>query len=55
MNQLNKERQANRMNQEKARQAGYTSMERDPPAKTWSATMPPYCYTSLCPDPRYRQ
>lgn len=25
-----------------------------PPAKTWSATMPPYCYTVLCPDPRYQ-
>lgn len=22
--------------------------------QTWSARMPPYCFTELCPDPRYR-
>lgn len=24
------------------------------PLKTWSATMPAYYYTELCPDPEYR-
>lgn len=25
-----------------------------PKATSWSATMPPYCYTVLCLDPKYR-
>lgn len=24
------------------------------PRKTWSARMPAYCFTALCPDARYR-
>lgn len=28
---------------------------REPPPDTWSATMPAYCYTVLCPDPELRQ
>ena len=30
-------------------------MMKGPRAKSWSATMPPYCYTEACPDPRYRR
>lgn len=26
----------------------------EPPCRTWPARMPPYCYTELCPDERYR-
>lgn len=26
-----------------------------PSATSWSATMPAYCYTELCPDPRHRR
>lgn len=29
-------------------------MLKEPKATSWSATMPPYCYTELCPDPKYR-
>lgn len=25
-----------------------------PPRRTWSARMPAYCFTILCPDGRYR-
>ncbi len=25
-----------------------------PPCRTWPVRMPPYCYTELCPDARYR-
>ena len=28
---------------------------RELPPDTWSATMPAYCYTMLCPDPVLRQ
>jgi hypothetical protein len=28
---------------------------RELPPDTWSATMPAYCYTMLCPDPELRQ
>lgn len=32
----------------------YIKELRERPAQTWSAKMPAYAYTSLCPDPRYR-
>ncbi len=28
---------------------------REPPPDTWSAIMPAYCYTALCPDPDLRE
>lgn len=39
---------------ELARQTGYLQMATGPRPKTWSARMPAYCYTVLCPDERYR-
>ena len=35
---------------ESARRAGYMGMLKRPPMKIW----PPYCFTELCPDWRYR-
>ena len=32
-----------------ARQADLEVMASSPTPKTWSATMPAYCYTELCP------
>ena len=32
-----------------ARQADLEVMSSSPAPKTWSATMPAYCYTELCP------
>ncbi len=29
-------------------------MRATPPLRTWPVRMPPYCYTELCPDERYR-
>ena len=28
---------------------------RESPPDTWSAIMPAYCYTALCPDPNLRE
>ena len=30
-------------------------MLREPPPKTWSARMPAYCFTELCPDRELRR
>ncbi len=40
----------------RAKQALYDDIltEAAPPRKTWSARMPAYCFTVLCPDARYR-
>lgn len=32
----------------------YEEMITGPRARTWSAQMPAYCFTELCPDPQYR-
>lgn len=49
-----KEQHAARTAQEKASQTGYEEMITGPRARTWSAQMPAYCFTELCPDPQYR-
>lgn len=38
----------------RARAAAAASAVQEPPPDTWSATMPAYCYTVLCPDPERR-
>lgn len=40
----------------RAKQALYNDIltEAVPPRKTWSARMPAYCFTALCPDVQYR-
>lgn len=40
---------------EKLRRAKYGKILSDPALhKTWSSRMPPYCFTELCPDARFR-
>lgn len=39
----------------RARAAAAASAVQEPPPDTWSATMPAYCYTALCPDPELRE
>ena len=38
----------------RARAAAAASAVKEPTPDTWSATMPAYCYTVLCPDPELR-
>jgi len=40
---------------EHARAAKQDHILKGPPATTFSATMPAYTYTSLCPDPALRE
>lgn len=35
--------------------ASAESAIREPPPDTWPVRMPPYAYTSLCPDPELRR
>lgn len=39
----------------RGREAKYENMRKDPPTRTWSARMPAYCYTELCPVPELRR
>lgn len=39
----------------RARAAAAASAVKEPPPDTWSAIMPAYCYTALCPDPERRE
>lgn len=54
MQQTTKERHAGKNAQERARQTNYENMIKQPPPKTWSARMPAYCFTPLCPDREWR-
>lgn len=53
MRKTSKDRQTAHMAQE--RQTGYEKMLTGPRPKTWSARMPAYCYTELCPEPELRR
>lgn len=55
MRKTSKERQTAHMAQERARQTGYEKMLTGPRPKTWSARMPAYCFTVLCPDAELRR
>lgn len=49
-----KQAKANRVLRESAVAASAASAVREPPPDTWPVRMPPYAYTSLCPDPGLR-
>lgn len=48
-NRQKKELNRHKNRREIARQADLEEMASSPAPKTWSATMPAYCYTELCP------
>lgn len=50
-----KQAKANRVLRESAVAASAESAIREPPPDTWPVRMPPYAYTSLCPDPGLRR
>lgn len=50
-----KQAKANRVLRESAVAASAASAIREPPPDTWPVRMPPYAYTSLCPDPGLRR
>ena len=50
-----KQDKANRVLRESAVAASAASAIREPPPDTWPVRMPPYAYTSLCPDPELRR
>ena len=50
-----KQDKANRALSESAAAASAASAIREPPPDTWPVRMPPYAYTSLCPDPELRR
>ena len=50
-----KQAKANRVLRESAVAASAASAIREPPPDTWPVRMPPYAYTSLCPDPELRR
>lgn len=54
MARLSKARKRNNSEITKSRQAQYNNILDDVPCRTWSARMPAYCFTVLCPDVRYR-
>lgn len=54
MRKSSKERQMETKKVKRAKQAIYSDCEKHDRRSTWSARMPAYCYTVLCPDPRYR-
>lgn len=49
------QRKANRLRRERAVAASDAEAIRGPKLDEWSARMPAYAYTSLCPDERYRR
>ncbi|MFR0037388.1 MAG: hypothetical protein ACLRVC_05310 [Enterocloster sp.] len=49
------QRKANRLRRERAVAASNAEAIRGPKLDEWSARMPAYAYTSLCPDERYRR
>ena len=50
-----KQVKANRVLRTSAVAASAESAVREPPPDTWPVRMPPYAYTSLCPDPGLRR
>ena len=50
-----KQVKANRGLRVSAVAASAESAVREPPPDTWPVRMPPYAYTSLCPDPGLRR
>ena len=50
-----KQAKANRVLRESAVASSAASAVREPPPDTWPVRMPPYAYTSLCPDPELRR
>lgn len=55
MRKSSKEHKVDSMLRERAFQAELESMIKGPPVTTFSAQMPAYTYTGLCPDPRLRK
>ncbi len=45
-----KKQHAEVLQKQQAMAAKVEMMLREPPPKTWSARMPAYCFTELCPD-----
>lgn len=56
MARLSKARKKSSVEIEKTKQEKYKNiLEKSmPPCKTWSARMPAYCFSVLCPDEWYR-
>jgi hypothetical protein len=54
MKRNNKEKHEDAMRTERVKQASYAKMIDHPEKRTWSARMPAYSFTALCPDSRYR-
>jgi hypothetical protein len=50
-----KDERATMLSTEQARAAKQDYILKGPPAMTFSARMPAYTYTSLCPDPALRE
>lgn len=50
-----KQVKANKVLRASAVAASAESAVREPPPDTWPVRMPPYAYTSLCPDPGLRR
>ena len=50
-----KQVKANKVLRASAVAASAESAIREPPPDTWPVRMPPYAYTSLCPDPGLRR
>lgn len=50
-----KQSKANKVLRASAVAASAESAVREPPPDTWPVRMPPYAYTSLCPDPGLRR
>lgn len=50
-----KQAKANKVLRTSAVAASAESAIRKPPPDTWPVRMPPYAYTSLCPDPELRR
>ncbi|CAK7016404.1 MAG: hypothetical protein ENTB_04981 [Enterocloster aldenensis] len=50
-----KQAKANKVLRTSAVAASAESAIREPPPDTWPVRMPPYAYTSLCPDPGRRR
>ena len=50
-----KQAKANKVLRASAVAASAESAIREPPPDTWPVRMPPYAYTSLCPDPGLRR
>ncbi len=54
MRKSNKAKRADRLKIRHAKEVTYNCEAKERPA-TWSARMPAYCYTELCPDPALRE